>query len=190
MGTFFVGKAYIKHKHQTRKGMHVIQRIQIAEFRTSKVLILFLVAAGLCTVFAACQPNQAATTDIPPTSTMPEPTDFPAGFPTPDPDEFAACVDEGGRWEVLGFSGPGCNLPSSDGGKSCLDSEECESGCLGDPNLVMITDRFGPPIPDHARVDELNAKNEENVGFCSSWQGNFGCQVWVEKGRYVAICVD
>jgi hypothetical protein len=91
---------------------------------------------------------------------------------------------------ILGFNGQGFNLPTSVGGEACRDSKECQSGCIGAPDLVMITDHFGPPIPDHARVDKLNVKSEENTGICMPWQGVFGCQVWVEEGRYVAICVD
>jgi hypothetical protein len=97
---------------------------------------------------------------------------------------------EGGRWDILGFSGQGCNLPTSDGGEPCQDSEDCESGCLGNPDLVMRKDGYGQLIPDHGRMDELNAKNVENVGICSPWKDNFGCRVWLENGRYVAICVD
>ena len=152
--------------------------------------LVILLAAGMSAILAACQASQFTETQIVHTPTLPEPTDFPAGFPTPDADEFAACVQAGGRWDVLGFSGPGCNLPTSDGGKPCLDSAECESGCLGDPELVMLTDSFGSAIIDHQRIDELNKQNEENAGLCSAWQQNFGCQVWVEKGRYAAICVD
>ena len=152
-----------------------------------KHLMLLITLAIIAAAIVACGSNESTPK---PTPTAAEPTDFPAGFPTPDPDELAACLADGGRWEVLGFSGPGCNYPTTDGGKSCRDSEECESACLGDPDLVMITDRHGPPLPDHARVDELNTINEENIGLCSSWQENFGCQVWLEKGRYVTICVD
>ena len=136
-----------------------------------KYLILFITLAMFAAAIVACGSNESTPK---PTPTAAEPTDFPAGFPTPDPDELAACLADGGRWEVLGFSGPGCNYPTTDGGKSCRDSDECESACLGDPDLA----------------DELNSQNEENTGFCSPWQQNFGCQGWLEKGRYVTICVD
>jgi hypothetical protein len=159
------------------------------KYRANMGLAILLAAVGSM-LLDACKPNQSTGTPIAPTATISEPTDFPAGFPTPDPDEFEACMQAGGRWEVLGFSGPGCNLPTSDGGKPCLDSKECESGCLGDPELVMITDRYGPPIINHQLMDELNEQNEENPGLCSAWQQNFGCQVWVENGKYAAICVD
>ena len=172
------------------KGTHMDYKDTPPKYYQGKYTLVLVISTILLIFLAACQATQSKGEDIVPTPTMPEPTDFPAGFPTPDPDEYAACMQAGGRWEVLGFSGPGCNLPTSDGGKPCLDSEECESGCLGDPELVMITDRYGPPIINHQRMDELNDQNDENTGFCSAWQQNFGCQVWVEKGQYAAICVD
>ena len=163
----------------------MILRKMVADNGHSKLLILTMVLVLLASVSTACQQNHTT-----PTEKLVEPTDFPAGFPTPDAEIFTTCLEAGGRWEVLGFSGPGCNLPTSDGGKACQDNEECESGCLGDPNLVMRKDGYGQLIPDHERMDELNTENVENVGLCSLWKGNFGCRVWLEKGRYVAICVD
>ena len=157
----------------------------VADYGHAKYVILIVVMVTFASVTAACQPNQTTLTEE-----LNEPTLFPAGFPTPDPGIYAACLADAGRWEVLGFSGPGCNLPTSDGGKTCQDSEDCESGCLGDPDLVMRKAGYGQLIPDHERMDELNAKNVENMGLCSPWKGNFGCRVWLEKGRYVAICVD
>ena len=75
------------------------------------------------------------------------PTQFPPGFPTPDQDALTACLEAGRRWEVLGFSGPGNNLPTSDAGEPCTESDDCESGCFGDPALVMVEDEFGNLLP-------------------------------------------
>ncbi len=119
----------------------------IAEYSHAKYVILILVMILFVCVTTACQPNQTTLTSEPV-----QPTDFPAGFPTPDPEIFESCLAEGGRWEVLGFSGPGCNLPTSDGGKTCQDSEDCESGCLGDPDLVMRKAGYGQLIPDHELI--------------------------------------
>jgi len=154
----------------------------VADYSRAKYAMLIIVVVLFASAIAACQPNQ-----ITPTEELVEPTDFPAGFPTPDPEIYAACLADGGRWEVLGFSGPGCNLPTSDGGKACEDSGDCESGCLGDPDLVMRKDEYGQFIPDHGRMDELNAEDGRHKGLCSPWIWNLGCQVWLEKGRYVAI---
>jgi len=160
---------------------------KIAENGHIKHLILFITLAMFATAIVACGSNESIPN---PTPTLAEPIDFPAGFPTPDPEILADCLANGGRWEVLGFSGPGCNLPTSDGGEACQDSEECESGCLGDPDLVMSEDEFGNLILNQELAEKLNAANEVNLGICSPWKGNFGCQMWVENGRYVAICVD
>jgi hypothetical protein len=86
-------------------------------------------------------------------------------------DMIAECEEQGGRWEVLGFSGPGCNLPSSDGGKSCTDIKDCEGLCLADN-------------------EDTNAQGDELMGVCSEWQSNFGCHEILEKGRIVEICID
>lgn len=127
--------------------------------------------------------------EIPRTSVPPKSTPFPPDFPTPDPEKYQECIDQGGRWEVLGFSGPGCNLPTTDGGKPCRNSDECESGCLAADEEVMRQNGNGGFI-NHQRIEELNAQGGDLPGACSPWRENFGCRVWVENGRYAAICVD
>lgn len=119
-----------------------------------------------------------------------DPTPFPPGFSTPDAEKYADCLAIGGRWEVLGFSGPGCNLPTSDGGNPCSDSKACESACLADPDQVMSEDEIGQLIPDIARIDELNSRGEPLLGLCSSWKENFGCRIWLQEGQFVQMCVD
>lgn len=47
------------------------------------------------------------------------------------------CLDKGGEWG--GFAGGrghirGCNLPTSDAGKSCDHSDQCEGACLDQPD--------------------------------------------------------
>jgi hypothetical protein len=54
----------------------------------------------------------------------------------------------------------------------------------------MMDNGFGERVPDHERIDELNASGDELGGVCSEWQSDFGCQVVVEKGKYVVICID
>jgi hypothetical protein len=110
--------------------------------------------------------------------------------PTERIDEEAECLEQGGRWEVLGFSGPGCNLPSSDGGKACTDISECEGLCLADNDEIMVDNGQGILVPDPKRIDEINAQGEELEGVCSMWQSDFGCHVVVEKGKFVVICID
>jgi hypothetical protein len=137
------------------------------------LLLATLVYTSACRVAPTLSPTSTVEETSPPKNTV-IPTEFPPDFPTPEAEEYADCLARSGRWEVLGFSGPGCNLPTSDGGQACQDSQDCESVCLADPKRAMTDDEFG----------------KEHVGLCSPWKENFGCQVWVEKGRLVEICVD
>jgi hypothetical protein len=102
----------------------------------------------------------------------------------------ADCLEQGGRWEVLGLSGLGCNLPSLDGGKACQDNRDCEGLCLADDESVMVDTPDGVKIPDHSRIDQVNAQGEEIKGVCSMWQSDFGCQAVVEGDKIVVICID
>ena len=71
-----------------------------------------------------------------------------------------------------------------------MESDECESACLGEPDLVMMMDESGNLVIDHEKVEALNAKDGEKTGLCSPWQEMFGCNVWLQQGRFVVICVD
>lgn len=117
-------------------------------------------------------------------------SEFPPGFPTPDPEKVQDCQNQGGRWEVLGFSGPGCNLPTEDGGKTCSDWSDCESLCLADDDTLYNEDETGFLQPDHEIIEQRNAENDQLSGICSAWQSNFGCHVVLENGKYVVICID
>ena len=47
-----------------------------------------------------------------------------------DPLTEEDCLASGGKWGVVYYGGPEiCNLPTSDGGKECTDSSQCESWC-------------------------------------------------------------
>ena len=107
-----------------------------------------------------------------------------------DPQTPEECEQLGGRWEVLGFSGPGCNLPSLDGGKVCSDHSGCESLCLVDDESVMKDTPDGVKVPDHFRIDQINAEGKDLKGVCSEWQSDFGCHAVIEKGKIVVICID
>ena len=125
--------------------------------------------------------------EFPRTSVPPKSTPFPPDFPTPDPGKYQECMDQGGRWEVLGYSGPGCNLPTTDGGKPCSNSDECESACLAADESAVRADGFTPNLQ---RIDELNAQGGDLPGACSPWQETFGCHVWLQNGRYAVLCAD
>lgn len=108
-----------------------------------KLEILVLMMIRSMGFIAACQtslPKEAG------------PTEFPPGFPPPDPDDLEACLEAGGRWEMLGFRGPNKNLPTSDAGEPCTERDDYESGCFGDPALVMAEDEFGNLLPGHEKL--------------------------------------
>jgi hypothetical protein len=134
------------------------------------------------------EPHQSELKNYP-TPVLTATQGFPPGFPTPDPEEFDECKAQGGRWDILGFNGPGCNLPTTDGGKSCSDSKECESACLANSDEIWKKAESGLRFPDSERIDEINAQGKV-IGACSNWRANFGCHVWVEEGQYAYICVD
>jgi hypothetical protein len=155
--------------------------------RTSLCLLLVIVIF----VLSACNPSSDVGTLGRAHETAPaeiEPS-FPPYYPTPAPEELEACLEKGGKWDVLGKMGPGCNLPTGDGGMVCQDSEECESLCLADTEEVM-KEEAGVLVPDPERIKQLNAQEDQIGGACSSWQRNFGCRVVVEDGKYQEICID
>lgn len=112
------------------------------------------------------------------------------GSEDPDSTQVQDCLDQGGQWEVLGLSGPGCNLPTKDGGKTCSDWADCESLCLADDDTLYHEDATGFIQPDHDVLEQRNAEYDQLSGICSAWQSNFGCHVVLENGKYVVICID
>jgi hypothetical protein len=51
--------------------------------------------------------------------------------PPPVPQSRAACEAAGGAWDDIHGHGhvTGCNPHTTDGGKSCTDSDQCEGAC-------------------------------------------------------------
>ncbi len=90
-----------------------------------------------------------------------------------DPSETearAGCLRRGGLWmndHPAGFlKRSGCNEPTTDGGKPCADSSECESACVGDERIP-------------------------SGGKCHGYRSFFGCGKRVKRGDSVAIlCID
>lgn len=83
------------------------------------------------------------------------------------------CEARGGHWNVFRQ----CIPPTSDGGKACSSSSECEGSCIADL----------PP------EDLAKAKQGETVhamGKCSVFKVVVGCQPRVENGTVRIICVD
>ena len=84
--------------------------------------------------------------------------------------ERESCIKRGGQWmndRPAGFlKKNGCNEPTSDKGKQCNDSSECESAC--------VNDRTSP-----------------TGGRCHGFHLFFGCGKRVASGGHVAIlCID
>jgi hypothetical protein len=154
-------------------------------------LVMIIILLGL--FLSACRFTSSvgtATSDTSGPSETDSGSEFPPEFPTPDPEQLQDCLNQGGQWEVLGFSGPGCNLPTEDGGKACSGWADCESLCLANDEKLYNEDTSGFLQPDHEVIEQRNAENEQLNGVCSAWQSNFGCHVVLEDGKYVVICID
>ena len=77
------------------------------------------------------------------------------------------CENLRGKWFMDGNGIYLCSLPTSDGGKECIDSDECEAECLA---------------PEGAEV------GMEISGFCSGETINYG--YFVESGKVIGPVVD
>jgi len=77
------------------------------------------------------------------------------------------CEARGGEWGRFGMAQiEQCNLPTSDGGKTCTDRSQCEGFCV---------------------AEETNA----TVGKCTAWKLTFGCINIVENGHVTTgLCAD
>jgi hypothetical protein len=82
------------------------------------------------------------------------------------------CLEEGGGWKQMGLARSfGCERKSTDGGKACTDSSQCQFRCLAVPLFTTTTN----PVS----------------GECARTNLPFGCRVFVEAGRIVqGPCVD
>lgn len=98
-----------------------------------------------------------------------------AVVPTGGPDRASVtnesdCLRVGGQWTQLGRAPvPQCLRQTSDSGKACTDSEQCEGQCLAPEGSV-----------DGTQVG----------GQCSVDTNPFGCQQRVRGGMASTICVD
>ena len=89
-----------------------------------------------------------------------------AATPLAVPDTEASCHSAGGRWQGTERGRgrlTGYNLKTSDEGKTCHDSSECEGPCLG---------------------------NEEG-GKCYGWRLYKGCRILEQReGKVQVMCAD
>lgn len=80
------------------------------------------------------------------------------------------CMREGGQWTQLGRAPvKQCLRQTTDAGKACTDSEQCEGQCMAPEGSV-----------DGSQVG----------GSCSVDTNPFGCQQRVRGGMASTICVD
>jgi len=95
------------------------------------------------------------------------------------PGDKISCEGIGGYWESISFSENGyCNKMTSDAGKECIDSDECEGHCI--TNIS----------PDEFQKIQENGYVEAK-GTCSDRMILTGCHGRVEDNRLaVTLCVD
>jgi hypothetical protein len=101
-----------------------------------------------------------------------------------EPEEKASCENQGGKWGPLGglANQTGCNIPYSDGGKTCSDSRQCQGECIVEDDLVSILK--GKPVKEFRPGQPV-------TGICTSWRIMFGCFTYVRKGKVVpGLCID
>ena len=86
------------------------------------------------------------------------------------------CESQGGYFGQIGLNPtPYCNLPTSDGGKDCTDSSQCESTCLADMGLESS---------DNLPISGVTGK-------CADYSIVVGCIAMVEEGTVNGIlCID
>lgn len=83
------------------------------------------------------------------------------------PETREECLKKKGKWGKIGLSeSEKCNLKTSDSGKACNDSSQCEGSCIG---------------------EDISSK----AGTCSGWRITVGCYYFVSKGKVDGrICAD
>ena len=89
------------------------------------------------------------------------------------PKSVAECVRAGGDWTVLGLPYPNkpkmCDLHTTDKGKSCTDSKECQGICE----------------PPEGAADGTSAS-----GTCSEYVSNFGNVRRLKDGKVESLNVE
>jgi len=96
------------------------------------------------------------------------------------PTDNESCIAQGGIWGPIGLSPePGCMLPTTDAGKVCRDSSECQAACVAELNQEDYNNLVRYQIPIRT------------TGKCIAWRGSAGCKSYVENGVVNGIlCVD
>jgi hypothetical protein len=88
------------------------------------------------------------------------------------------CIQKGGVWKRPGpRPTEECNLPTTDAGKVCSGSNECEGVCLAEISSDQL--RRG-----------MSGKMFKTQGKCSEVIKVFGCRAYVYRGWASVICAD
>lgn len=95
------------------------------------------------------------------------------------PVDEITCIEKGGEWRKIGIAPvEQCNLKTSDFGRECSDSDECEGSCMVDLQK-----------DDLSKVQQGGTVTTK--GLCSEWIIIIGCQTFVEDGKVSAVtCID
>lgn len=88
------------------------------------------------------------------------------------PQTKEGCLAIGGSWINVGLPGTPkrCDIKTGDGGKTCIDSSQCQGECL---------------------ANKSKNTGSKTPGKCSDYIATFGCYRKVEKGIVgVELCAD
>lgn len=117
-----------------------------------------------------------------------------------------ACESLGGKWGNFGLlKKEQCNLPTSDAGKECSDSKQCESACVADIPFENFKKKGYCSGPKHKGKPCQNVKDcgglevcviefekLPGTGTCYGWTNLLGtCLSYVENEMISSpLCVD
>ena len=87
-----------------------------------------------------------------------------------EPGTESACTAVDGRWRQDPFGHYFCQTPTTDGGRACTGSEQCQAACLAPADLK----------PGAKKI----------VGACSYDTAQFGNVIYVEGGKLKYINVE
>jgi hypothetical protein len=140
--------------------------------------IAILISGITITASFLTSPNHP--TAIPTLGISIQPTAHPTKHAIQLPRDKLACESLNGRWGRIGLAPTEqCNLPTSDAGRVCNDSSDCDSLCIADLTSQQrdgITRTRSPIITS---------------GRCAPWVVTVGCIPIVEQGIVRSIlCID
>ena len=108
--------------------------------------------------------QQVQQIEKPAAVSKPTPSPTPISSPIPPPSDRISCEQAGGKWgswrDMLNAT-PECNLPTSDAGKECTDSSQCESYC---------------------QAEEGAKRGDQASGRCYEWKSVYTCMQEVRGG--------